>query len=894
MKSLLPVWLILTVLLKGCGGGEGNTQPSPPPLAVVPPVITLSVNSLILYESASAVFTVSAVDYLSNTISAQLSCNIGTLTDNVFTPPNVVVTTTVVCTATATDSGNRTSTRSLTLTINPVIPVLALANGANVATSAALTIFDISFAEIPEGLIDAQLNDEPVKLGVTSDNQLVFFPPLDASGTQTLVVELEGQSVSYQFTQQPVQILITDTAAYLTDYLLQLQQEVDEQITLAQANGLSSTEIQELMLIRDSFDPAVIAGLTAEEAELLAYLVSQNFSGLFSEAEVVSAASYMRTGDIFSDQDIEECRRTASRIGLSSTTAFLSTYALLAEASTTPASLPAVGFTLITAAVSWNILKKSLKRIDTCYRWASTMLDSLTQNLSLSNANSQRFFSNKQTGAVLSNPIINTKSVNDPVDFFHNETKTFSAIRRYQILDGAESAMNDIVSAINKVRRPVVMLVNLIGEENIPDFMLDFAAKEVELEDFLTLAIDPSSLSISAISTTDVTGDFVAKNDSFDITFVMADLDSSVIPFQFSLSDAKVENGVTVIDAEVTLNPPVAYDLTYSVVIGSELLGQLEADFETDFVIKSQPANGTVELLSEAEQHGVFRYIPNAGITGATSDSFTYLATNGSASNGGESNLANVTIEIVPANRVQLISAVLTPRCTPTPSSEPYSGAFFDESGTVIAPGYCQVRWYSSLSSQFISSPRFFLTAIGMTSNEGNTLGITSYPLLSLTLTLQQSLPAPMLNVAAMRAYRASSFETAPPLPAVEMSPYSVVIFCRTSSSGAAIPDVYLINGGVNPAFFTCQSIGSSDQIERRMIIGEQVNGNQVLIDWRFNPSNNVLPDDYEVYIGVVRQIGGADRQVDGSFWQRPWVYFPPEDGPGQFELSNMVRVQLP
>jgi hypothetical protein len=645
--------LLLFLSLMSCGGGGSSDTPKDPPAN--PPVVTLSIDSASVDESSTVVINYSAKDYQGTTITSELSCDIGTLDGNNYTAPSVAIETTATCTATATDSGNRSSTETLSLTIYTVTPVLALAHGETSATTAKLTTIDVSFADVSEGLIDATLNGEAINLGVTSDHQLVYFPSLYANGAQTLIIELEGESVTYEYNAKPSIDIISDTSAYVTNYITQMRSEVDEQIVIAQSKGISSTEIQKLNDIKNSFDVTLLSELTIDEIDLLAYLIYQNISELYADENAVnSSAYYSKSNSSFiAAKDLTACERSAIRVVLAGGVAYTTTLAVLGLAGT-GIGIPAASVVILGTAVSWNVLNNSLDRMgEWCFEWAQTDLDNI-------NSAETQTLTGKNKSHKLSTPIKTTKSINEIVGFFHNEERTFVATRKYQILTGAENHVTSIIDSVNKVRGAVIKLVNLIGESNTPVFILDYVENPVDVNDYLYEQIDPSFLTMSSISSTYVKGYMLVDGNSFDLNFDIQDLEIGHVAFQFSLTDSTINNGTTVIDAEVTLNPPIAYSETFSVVIGEDMTARLQADFETGFEIKNQPQKGTIELGTAFSYPGggLFTYTPDETITEDTTDSFTFVATNGSTENGGKSNEAIVTLEISAAKyQVQLAAS---------------------------------------------------------------------------------------------------------------------------------------------------------------------------------------------------------------------------------------------
>ncbi|WP_184305136.1 Ig-like domain-containing protein, partial [Aporhodopirellula rubra] len=157
-------------------------------------------------------------------------------------------------------------------------------------------------------------------------------------------------------------------------------------------------------------------------------------------------------------------------------------------------------------------------------------------------------------------------------------------------------------------------------------------------------------------------GDEIDMADLGDLAFTtVAELNgSSLGAFTFQVrDDGGVDRGGVDLDAtpntidfdiQSVNDLPVADDDTYVTNEDSTLgvdssVGVLDGDSDPDgdaltAVIQSQPTLGSVTLGAD----GSFTYVPDANVFGT--DSFTYVANDGS----DESNLATVTIEVLPVN----------------------------------------------------------------------------------------------------------------------------------------------------------------------------------------------------------------------------------------------------
>lgn len=240
------------------------------------------------------------------------------------------------------------------------------------------------------------------------------------------------------------------------------------------------------------------------------------------------------------------------------------------------------------------------------------------------------------------------------------------------------------------------------------------------------------------------------------------------------------------------------------------------------------------------------------------------------------------------AETVRLTAAVLAPRCVPRPDN--YNGPTFGADGSVQTTRLCQVRWFGAESLRLHPYGRFSLDPLGGGFSQVVSEGVADRRLGQITLTLARPLPAPLLNVAGLRAYRATSSTNPPPIPTVELSPYSLVAFCRPAGSTEPLPTVWALPGAANATFSGCEPLGIQRN-QRSMIIGEQVSGTQVNADFDYESLVNTLPPGFELYVAVLRQVGERDIRSTGGFDGRSWMY---RAVPFVTELSNWVRVPLP
>ena len=639
-KHLMLPLLCLLLMSCGGGGGDSDTPKEPPPPSATPPVVTLSVDSASIDESSTVVIIHSAKDYQDTIIASELNCDVGILDGNNYTAPSVATETTATCTATATDNGNRSSTETLTLTINAVTPVLALANGETSTTTAKLTTIDVSFADVSEGLIDATLNGDAIKLAITPDKQLVYFPPMGATGIQTLELTIEGEVVFYEYQAQDSSSSFADAEIYINDFFTRMRNQIDIIIQDKIASNAAIEEVESLNTFKDSLslNNDIFSSLTSNELEYFAQIIFENNDSFERVAKSASFYKSSRSSLLVSNRSsLTECESEALKttVYVTSSVAIIgATAALVSSGGGTPWGLIS-GVAVIASGAVWADHVEDT--IDICFEPFKTELRKLTTG----------------SKSKVSSPSISSKVNSDnTLTFFSSTEKEFTAQTQNQYITGAEGFVTTIIDGYNFLSGKFNWLFDLAGRDNIPDYAENAFADELNVNDYLYTDINPSNLSVSAITDAGVTGGDITninEDNSFDLTFNIEDLDVPHIAFQFTITDSGHDTPLsTVINAEVTLNPPIAYNETFAVVIGDDMTARLQADFETGFEIKTLPQKGTLNTDGAFSYPGggLFTYTPDESITENTTDSFTFVATNGSALNNGESNLATVTIQV--------------------------------------------------------------------------------------------------------------------------------------------------------------------------------------------------------------------------------------------------------
>lgn len=574
-----------------------------------------------------------ATDYLSNSLTVALSCDTGELVGDIFTAPSVAVETIATCTATATDSGNRSTSVSLSLVINPLIPVLSIVeNDADIKAAKIITLA-VEHAQVLNSSIMATIDSEPIELARLNENQLSFILPMLSPGAHVLTLTLEGQLVSLDFNSQDTVVPWIDSSDYVREYLRTLQTDIVK-ITALGTSSLAPGTLEELSDFLDP-DGTFFSNLSKDDKELLAHLIYQN---------IIPVVQELKLGKLTTNPAALSADPTCLVLGgtaLSIAGGTIATIALIPF--TGPLSVPAVASIAILNIANYAVIWPSAEKA--CTREVSTAIENVSAALPRKSKVQVPVFTsakNMQEGTI---------------DLFSNESKRFTAKREYEIIEGNEESFQNIIDSYNNLGLSVRGLIDyleatslpVVGKINVPNALKSFFAESISFEDIKYKETEPDNIDISGISIAEVTGGItkIYEDKSFDMTFLMNDLTVSSVDFQFLLTETGLETPLaTVKNATVTLNPPVAYEATFAAIVGEDLVGQLAADFETKFVIKSQPAHGVVDMSPPFDESGIFTYTVDESITEDTTDSFNFVAINGSDINNGESELKTITINI--------------------------------------------------------------------------------------------------------------------------------------------------------------------------------------------------------------------------------------------------------
>ena len=513
--SLLPFCLLPLI---GCGGDSGDI---PEEVNAMPPTLNVTMDNTAVDEGGSVKITHAAKDYLGNSISSKLSCDIGSLNGNEFTAPIVASDTTATCSVTATDSGNRSSSESLSIQIKNLAPAIALSD-STVAVAAKLTSFDISFAALPAGYIDAKINNESIKLGVTDSNNLVYFPPVNASGQQTLELNIDGETISYIFDVTPITDVIADPLTYVTDYFTTLTTSINNKLN-APVTNLTTAEIQAMNNIKSFFDTANYNDLNNDELTFLAYILRDNQQQIDID-ETLRKASYQTTSgaamSATSFADLSACEKVAIIVVASAA----ATTKLIAASGALAVSGVGTSVSLGMLAVGGATLGLTFTGIDLfkekCYGPVDAWIDELN------NINTKGIFLNKSS--ISAAAATNTDEIS--LVFNDSKVKQFHLKQQYSLLNGAESFMTNVNSAFTALKSMLHKTIDLLAQFS-PAVLSDLVNLMKSYGSEYSEVLDASKVSLANFNGSNISHNlFMASDNQQTFSLVFDFIDETKIP----------------------------------------------------------------------------------------------------------------------------------------------------------------------------------------------------------------------------------------------------------------------------------------------------------------------------------------------------------------------------
>jgi hypothetical protein len=171
--------------------------------------------------------------------------------------------------------------------------------------------------------------------------------------------------------------------------------------------------------------------------------------------------------------------------------------------------------------------------------------------------------------------------------------------------------------------------------------------------------IDAEGKQLTAIKVSDPENGSLTLNSNGSFTYIPNPNYFGVDQFTYKAYNGELFSNVATV--QITIHPindpPVAVDDSYSVSQNFTLFvsapGVLKNDYDVDgdpltAVLVSNPTNGSLLLNA----NGSFRYTPDSGFHGV--ENFTYKANDGQA----DSNIATVTITVIPVNQPPIVSGI--------------------------------------------------------------------------------------------------------------------------------------------------------------------------------------------------------------------------------------------
>ena len=636
-----PAVLTLCMLsLFGCGGSSDEQAQQ---VTASPPTISVTLSSSTVDEASSVTISHSAKDYQGNTISSALSCDIGSVNGNVFTAPVISTDTTATCLIVATDSGNRSTTESVSIQITNLAPSLSMPE-ESAAAAAKLTSFDISFANIPAGYVDATLNGESIKLGVTEDNQLVYFPKPDSSGQQVLQLTLDGETVSYTFDVAPITDVITDPLNYISEHFNALTTIVNNKLNDGSAN-LSASEVETLTSIKTFLDNASYNGLSEADLTFLAYILQQNQQQFDLEEALNSTGdqlvSWQQNYGVNSmlRADLSDCEKAALLVVVSAaatTKLIVASGALAATGIGTSVSLAALAAGGATLGLTFTGIDLYAEK---CYGPAEAWLDELAET----NVSDRLV----PKSSVFGGP---SAAMADDISLVFNDGKVkhFQLNQQYSLLSGADSLLAKVNSAMAVLKSMLYKTIDLL-DQYAPAVLSDLVKVVKSFATEYSEVKDASQISLTNLNGNNISGSLFSTDDheqaiSLKFEFIEeTDIPTSgVADFTFTLENAA--DGISIPVTAKLYNDDVP-DIVF-IWQGKELgldTQTLEATMEVTPGDLTTPAS--FQLLNKG-----LRAIELSKVI-SSSDAFTLSNLNSARLDGGEQLPVSLQFALQPSNK---------------------------------------------------------------------------------------------------------------------------------------------------------------------------------------------------------------------------------------------------
>lgn len=605
MRKTIATLMSLGVLTS-CGG-DGTSAPGAP-------TITLGMASTA--ESGEIIpISVTVTDDKDSGLEFSLSCAGGTLTGTMLTLPQITADTEVECTATATDSDGKTGTAKKVITVKPATASLNAYGGAEQTVAAGGV--GILFAEnlpLEQGEYQGTFNGQSIPLYRVNGNELMYVLPVNATaGTGNLTVQIGSRMVSTPITVGAA-IGVTNPRGHVSAFLQSARQEVEAAMA---APGISSQNRERLEASLPQLNQALATLPNASDAEVSELASRLAALGLLSAGTLRTAAyEPIVTGP--------DCAANAVRFATSLGMLVLGG-TLVVEGTSSAiggAVVPGAGWAAAVGsgvAIGFGVIlvTKYGREIDPARRafWTSCWTET---NINLVPVNPDDFISAKQVAAI---------TLPGKQSFRPEKAQNFKLERTFAPTESVRARANQYLSDIGKLLATVSILPDSVREA-LQAYKVDGAEP-----------VPAGRVTLSNISSSKVSGTASANGDVITLTFDTSakaeDLTDGKLPFSFNLLRSGEET--VIVNAEMTLALPEAFDAAVEVTQGEATTSSVQTTGAETLHVTEAPAHGSVTL----SDNGQFLYTPSGMYFGP--DQFKYIARN----DDGDSKEATVLVNVV-------------------------------------------------------------------------------------------------------------------------------------------------------------------------------------------------------------------------------------------------------
>ena len=605
MRNTIAALMALGVL-SGCGGDDDEAADKAP---------TVAVSLAATAESGQIIpIGVTVTDDKDQNLAFNLACTGATLEGTLLSLPVVTAQTAVECTASATDSAGNTTTVKQTITVTPATAHLNAYMGTSEAIPAGGV--GILFAEnvaLDQPEYQGTLNGRTIRLYRANGNELVYALPLDMpAGTGTLAVRVGNRNFTTQVAVGAA-IAVEDYRDRVAGFLRSARQGV---VTALATPGLSAMEREQLEGSLPQLDTALATMPNASDAEISQFASRLAALGLIGSG-VFRALDYnpIQTGpDCSRNRDLFAKNLAGMVLGA----------LLIAEGANTAiagALVPGAGWGVgigagLAIGAGVVLFQKFGPEVNPSRKafWTSCWTET-TINLVPFNTDD---FQGIRTQAI---------TLPGKQAFRKKQARSFKLQRSFTPQDSLRAYAAQYASAIGKVLAAARFLPSGVSQA-LSEFKLTGAE-----------AVPAGRLSLSGISSGKVTGSASANEDvvtlTFDTSAKAEDLTDGKLPFSFTLQRSGEES--VIVNAEMSLALPEAFDAAVEVIQGSVVNSSVRTTGAETLAVTKAPANGTVTLSDS----GNFTYRPSGMWFGR--DQFKFVARNAD----GESEEATVIVDVV-------------------------------------------------------------------------------------------------------------------------------------------------------------------------------------------------------------------------------------------------------